>query len=168
MTVATRAAQDAGDPLTDATGEALWDAAERKAGAVHAAALKAQAAAGGLRFEAYLPPDMAVWLLGLIERGTFIDPSEAVFVMLGEQQELATYPDLRGELLRRTIEDAANDPHSGFSAEEVFAEIAVKLAAPRLPAAVWIPLSPGLAPAATPAGRANEGAKEVFRRARLA
>jgi hypothetical protein len=31
-----------------------------------------------------------------------------------------------------------------------------------------IPLQPGLAPAATPEGRVNEGAKEVFRRARLA
>jgi hypothetical protein len=61
---------------------------------------------------------------------TFMDPSEAVFVMLGEQRALVAYPDLRGELLLRTIEDAANDPHPGFSAEEVFAEIAVKLAAP--------------------------------------
>jgi hypothetical protein len=75
-----------------ATGDALWDAADRKAGAVHAAALKAQADAGGLRFEPYLPPDMAVWLLGLIERGSFMDPSEAVFVMLGEQQEPSPIP----------------------------------------------------------------------------
>jgi hypothetical protein len=66
-----------------------------------------------------------------------MDPSEAVFVMLGEQRALVAYPDLRGELLLRTIEDAANDPHPGFSAEEVFAEIAVKLAAPQPPAAVW-------------------------------
>jgi antitoxin ParD1/3/4 len=94
MTVPTRPAQDASDSFTDPTGEALWDAAERKAGAVHAAALKAQATAGGLCFEAYLPPDIAVWLLGLIERGTFMDPSEAVFVMPGGQQELVAYPDL--------------------------------------------------------------------------
>lgn len=137
MAERNRLATDATDPVADGTGEALWDAAERKTGAIHAAALKAQAAAGGLRFEAYLPSDMAVWLLGLIERGTFKDPSEAVFVMMGEQQELVTYPDLRGELLRRTVEDAANDPHPGFSAAEVSADIAVKLAAPQPAAAVW-------------------------------
>jgi antitoxin ParD1/3/4 len=75
---------DPDDPFTDGNGERLWDAAERNAGAAHATALKAQAAAGGLRFEAYLPPDMAVWLLELIEQGTFKDPDEAAFVMLGE------------------------------------------------------------------------------------
>jgi len=137
MTERSRPATDAIDPFADETGEELWDAAERKAGAIRAAALKARAAAGGLRFEAYLPPDMAVWLLELIERGTFKDPSEAVFVMVGEQQELAAYPDLRGELLKRTIEDAANDPHPGFSAAEVFALMAAKLAAPLPAAAVW-------------------------------
>jgi len=137
MTERSGPATDAIDPFADETGEALRDAAERKAGAIHAAALKAQAAAGGLRFEAYLPPDMAVGLLELIERGTFKDPSEAVFVMVGEQQELAAHPDLRGELLRRTIEDAANDPHPGCFAAEVFSQIAAELAAPRPPAAVW-------------------------------
>ena len=70
MTERSRPATDAIDPFADETGEELWDAAERKAGAIRAAALKARAAAGGLRFEAYLPPDMAVWLLDLIERGS--------------------------------------------------------------------------------------------------
>jgi len=137
MTEPSHPAEDAGSPFTDGYGQPLWDAAERKAGAAHAAALKAQAAEGGLRFEAYLPPDMAVWFLGLIERGTFKDPDEAVFVMLGEQEDLAAYPDLRRELLRRTIEDADNDPHPGFTAAEVFAEIKAKLASPRPPVAVW-------------------------------
>jgi len=118
-------------------GDEPFDATERRAGAAHAAALKAQAAEGGLRFEAYLPSDLAVSLLDLISQGVFMDPSEAVFVMIGEQQDLAAYPDLRRELLRRTIEDAANDPHPGYSAEEVFAEIDAMLAAPMRPAAVW-------------------------------
>jgi len=56
---------------------------------------------------------------------------------IDKQQELAAYPDLRGELLRRTIEDAANGPYPRFSAAEVFSAIAVKLAAPRPAAAVW-------------------------------
>jgi antitoxin ParD1/3/4 len=127
------------DGRPDEVDDELYDAAERRAGAAHAAALKEQAEAGGLRFEAYLPSDLAVWLLASIARGDFMDPSEAVFVMLGEQQDLAAYPDLRRELLRRTIEDAANDPHPGFSAEEVFTRIRAKLATPRPPAAVWDP-----------------------------
>src|SRR3546814_10318758 len=44
-----------------------------------AKALREQARAGGLRFEAYLPPALADWLLERIERGTFADPGEAVF-----------------------------------------------------------------------------------------
>src|SRR3546814_354250 len=44
-----------------------------------AKALREQARAGGLRFEAYLPGDMADWLLAQVERGHFVDPSEPVF-----------------------------------------------------------------------------------------
>src|SRR3546814_8489822 len=43
-----------------------------------AKALREQARAGGLRFEAYLTGDQADWLLERIERGMFADPSEAV------------------------------------------------------------------------------------------
>jgi hypothetical protein len=62
-----------------------------------AKALREQARLGGLRFKAYLPPTIADWLLGHVERGTFRDPSEAVFVMLGEQQGLEPHADLRRE-----------------------------------------------------------------------
>ena len=98
---------------------------ERRAGAAHAATLKAQAAAGSLRFEAFLPSEFAVRLLDLIEKGVFKDPSEAVFVMLGDKQDLAAYPDLRRELLRRTVEAAANDPRPAIPAEVVFAALDV-------------------------------------------
>jgi len=37
-----------------------------------------------LRFEAYLPPQLAEWLLERIEKGVFLDPREAVFVLLDE------------------------------------------------------------------------------------
>jgi hypothetical protein len=117
--------------------EEPFDAALRRAGAAQAAALKAQAAAGGLRFAAYLPPDLAVWLLGLVEKGVFMDPSEAVFVMLGEQQNLDAYPDLRRELLQRTVDAAANDPRPAVPAETFFAELRARLAAPRPLPAVW-------------------------------
>lgn len=117
--------------------EEPFDHAERRAGAAHAAALKTQAATGGLRFEAFLPSNLALWLLGLIESGIFKDPSEAAFVMLGEQQELADYPDLRKELLARTMESAANDPRPAVAADVVFAEIDALFAAPRPAAALW-------------------------------
>ena len=47
-----------------------------------ARALREQARTGGLRFEAYLPGDMADWLLAQVEQGHFVDPSEAVFAIL--------------------------------------------------------------------------------------
>jgi len=66
-----------------------WPSAEEKAKNIaQAKALRVQAEKGGLRFSAYLPPGLAGWLLGLIEKGTFHDPSEAVFVILGEHQDL--------------------------------------------------------------------------------
>ena len=48
---------------------------EADAAGLHAAkqarALHARAEAGGLRFEAYLPPDLATWILDKIARGVF-------------------------------------------------------------------------------------------------
>jgi antitoxin ParD1/3/4 len=71
-----------------------------------AIALREQAKEGGLRFSVYLPPGLADWLLGLVENGTFLDPSEAAFVMLQEQQELEPHQDLRQELLSRMLQTA--------------------------------------------------------------
>ena len=59
---------------------------------------------GGLRFDAYLPPRLADWLLGHIERGTFTDPSEATFGMLGEQQEQEPHSNLRREFPKGRIQ----------------------------------------------------------------
>jgi hypothetical protein len=60
-------------------GEAFADNyAERD----QAKVLREQARAGGLRFEAYLPGDMADWLLAQVEQGHFVDPSEAVFAIV--------------------------------------------------------------------------------------
>jgi hypothetical protein len=47
-------------------------------------------------------PSLALWLLDLIEQETFLDPSEAVFVILGEHKELEPHADHgRRELLNR-------------------------------------------------------------------
>ena len=64
-----------------------WGCPEVKAMRIaQARALKEQAGKGGLRFEAYLPPGLAEWLLDLIERGVFADPSEAATVIVVAQR----------------------------------------------------------------------------------
>jgi antitoxin ParD1/3/4 len=97
---------------TDMEKEA-WPTAEQKQKCVaQAKALRKQAAEGGLRFEAYLPPQLAEWLLERIEKGVFLDPSEAVFVLLGEYEELEPHTDLRQELAAPRPEPAAWMPPS--------------------------------------------------------
>jgi Arc/MetJ-type ribon-helix-helix transcriptional regulator len=101
------------------------------------ATLREQAQAGGLRFEAYLPPRLADWLLAHVERGTFGDPSEAVFVMLGEQEELEPHADLRRELLKRSVQAAMDEPGPRIPAEEVFKEVRERAKKPLPEPAVW-------------------------------
>jgi Arc/MetJ-type ribon-helix-helix transcriptional regulator len=82
-------------------GEAFADNyAERD----QAKVLREQARAGGLRFEAYLPGDMADWLLAQVEQGHFVDPSEAVFAIVKNFIEMEPHRDLRDELLRRILD----------------------------------------------------------------
>ena len=126
------------DPRAAAMTEASPGAPEAYLARIaQARALREQAGKGGLRFEAYLPPDLAEWLLDLIERGVFADPSEAVFVMLGEHRDLEPHDDLRHELLQRTVQAAIDDPRRSLSGDEVeknFRELSAAL----LPeAAIW-------------------------------
>ncbi len=104
-----------------------------------AKALREQARAGGLRFEAYLPPDMADWLLERVERGDFVDPSEAVFAIVWNFMDLEPHKDLRSELLRRTLEHSFEDVKAGrvHDADEVFDELERKLAEPPPEEARW-------------------------------
>ena len=92
---------------------------------------------GGLRFEAYLPPGLAGWIISLVERGVFVDPSEAVFVILGEHKDLEPHAELRREALRRTLAAAMNDPRPSLSSEEFNEKMRKKLAAPLPEPAVW-------------------------------
>ena len=113
-----------------------WPSAEEKAKSVaQAIALREQAKAGGLRFSVYLPPGLAEWMLGLVENGTFIDPSEAVFVKLQEVQELEPHHDLRRELLKRILQAAENDPCPSIPAEEVFKRLRERRPLPE--PAIW-------------------------------
>ena len=114
-----------------------WPSAEEKAKCIaQAKALRAQAEKGGLRFSAYLPPELASWLLGLVENGIFLDPSEAVFIILGEHQELEPHADLRHELLSRMLQAAQDDPRPGIPAEEVFKKLKERRPLPE--PAVWV------------------------------
>jgi antitoxin ParD1/3/4 len=118
--------------------EEIWPTAEQKEACVaQAKALRKQAAEGGLRFEAYLPPQLAEWLLGRIEKGVFLDPGEAVFVLLGEHEDLEPHTDLRQELLRRRLNAAIDDPRPSIPAQQVFDELRKKMAAPLPEPAVW-------------------------------
>jgi len=102
-----------------------------------AGGLRDKAAAGGLKFEAYLPPDLAVWLLDRIEQGKFIDPSEAAFVLLGEARDLEPHADLRNELLKRSIQAAIDDPRPSIPAEEVWQSLQNKFDNPLPEPAKW-------------------------------
>ncbi len=117
------------------TDDELLDdnAAER----AQAAALRDQAREGGLRFEAYLPPALADWMLERIERGTFADPSEAVFAIVGNFRDLEPHHDLRDELLGRMLDASAAELESARPAEAVFAELREEMARPRPEPARW-------------------------------
>ncbi len=116
----------------------VWPTAGDKERCVaQAKALRKQAAEGGLRFEAYLPPHLAEWLLERIEKGVFLDPSEAIFVLLGEQEELEPHIDLRRELLRRSLDGAINDPRPSLPAKLASDELRKQFSAPAQPPAVW-------------------------------
>jgi antitoxin ParD1/3/4 len=123
--------------VTEASPDA-WDSPEAKAARItQARALREQAGKGGLRFEAYLPPDLAEWLLDQIERSVFADPSEAVFVILGEHRDLESHADLRHELLRRSCQAAIDDPHPSLSGNEVEKRLRELVDTPLPEAAVW-------------------------------
>ena len=123
--------------MTDTDAPEWPDPADEAHAVEQAKQLRDQAAKGGLRFEAYLPPSLALWLLDLIEQDTFLDPSEAVFVILGEHKELEPHADLRRELLKRSIEAAADDPRPGISGEEMIKRLHELSAEPQPEPATW-------------------------------
>jgi len=115
-----------------------WPDHADKAHAVEQAKqLRDQAAKNGLRFEAYLPDQLALWLLSKIECGQFLDPSEAVFVLLGESHELESHTDLRQELYRRRIQAAIDDPRPPIPHERVETKVRELLKQPLPEPAIW-------------------------------
>ena len=102
-----------------------------------AKALREQARAGGLRFEVYLPPALADWLLERIERGTFADPSEAVFAIVGNFRDLEPHRDLRDALLGRMLDASAAELESARPADEVFDRLQRRYSQPLPEPARW-------------------------------
>jgi antitoxin ParD1/3/4 len=114
-----------------------WPSAEEKTKNIaQAKALRSHAEKGGLRFNAYLPPELAGWLLGLIEKGIFHDSSEAAFVIFGKYRELEPHADLRRELLARSLQAAMDDPGPSIPAEEVIKKLKERRTPPE--PAVWV------------------------------
>jgi antitoxin ParD1/3/4 len=98
--------------------------------------LRAQAGKGGLVFTTHLPPRLAKWVLE-IERGDFVDPSDAVVVILGEHRKLEPHADLRHELLRRSCQLEIDDPRPILSGDDLAAHLRELVDTPLPPAAVW-------------------------------
>jgi len=102
-----------------------------------AKALREQARAGGLQFEAFLPTSLADWLLERIERGMFASPAEAVFAIFTEARELEPHRDLRDEVLRRMIDAARANLESALPHDEAMAELREEMARLRPEPARW-------------------------------
>lgn len=86
-----------------------------------ARSLKDQAKTGGLKFEAYLTPDLAEWVLDMVEDGVFIDPCEAIFVYMGQAKDIEPHDDLKEEIIRRRIQQGIDSAESGktYTTDEV-------------------------------------------------
>ncbi len=111
--------------------------ADRAGDIAQAKVLREQACKGGLRFEVFLPSGLAEWVLDFVERGVFVDPSEAVFVILGEHKDLEPHRDLRTESLRRSLDAADNDPRTPIPLDEFKKKMAERMAETRPEPAVW-------------------------------
>ena len=111
--------------------------ADRERDIAQAEAQREQARNGGLRFEVFLPSGLAEWVLDFVERGVFVDPSEAIFVILGEHKDLEPHGDLRTEILKRSLDASINDPRPPIPLDEFKKKMAERMAKPRSEPAVW-------------------------------
>ena len=98
-----------------------------------------QVAAGGLRFEAYLPPPLASWVIELVEQGVFNSPSEAVFVAMQTFEDLDQHREVKRELLGAVLAYASKEAEEGnvYTAGEVMARLEKRKSQPPSEPAVW-------------------------------
>lgn len=98
-----------------------------------------QVAEGGLRFQAYLPPSLALRVIELVEQGAFTSPSEAIFVAMQAFQEMERHPGVKEELLRRMLAEAEKEVEQGggITHEEVLADLEKWKSQARPEPAIW-------------------------------
>ena len=106
-------------------------------GARQAKELQEQASKGGLRFEVFLPDRLASWILDKVANGIFMDPSEAVFVFLGECYDIEPYADLQDLIFQRRIQKGLDSSDPGISIEEFKKEMEEWFKKPQPEPAVW-------------------------------
>jgi antitoxin ParD1/3/4 len=102
-----------------------------------ARSLRDQATKVGLKFEAFLPSGLALWLLDKIEQGEFINPAQAAYELLKQTRELEPHADLRDELTRRSVQAAIDDPRPPIDAEALMKKMEEIAKRPAEKAAVW-------------------------------
>jgi hypothetical protein len=86
-----------------------------------------QASKAGLKFEMYLVPSIAKWIIELIADGSFLDPSDALFNFLNEFKDFVEHKDLRSEVFKRTIQKSLDNINAGgkiYTSEELSACLA--------------------------------------------
>lgn len=112
---------------------------ENGGGKMISKAFHQQVSSGGLRFEAYLPPSLASWVVGLVEQGVFHSPSEAVFVAMQTFEDLERHPAVKEALLRAILTQASKavEKGKGIPHEEVMAEFEQMKSRPLPEPAVW-------------------------------
>ncbi|MGL3607643.1 hypothetical protein ACSV9I_14095 [Rhizobium sp. G187] len=71
----------------------------------------------GLRFEAFLPSELANWFLTTISVGRFAHPNEMIVEMATVFRQLELHPDLMQELLARQINQVRAGKTQGVSNE---------------------------------------------------
>lgn len=105
-----------------------------------AALLRQHARLGGLKFEAYLPPDIADWILEQVERGVFRDPGEAMFVYMTQAKDISVTPGLADMIEEAILSERCRKLDSGetktYSWEEVRARLESDMRE-RQPAVYW-------------------------------
>lgn len=107
-----------------------------------ARSLKERACTGGLKFQAYLAPEIALWVLDKIEHNIFIDPGEAVSEYMKQAKDIDPYDDIKAEILKRILLEAEDDIRHGqiYTAEEVWQQIE-DLRENATKPAVWVKIS---------------------------
>jgi antitoxin ParD1/3/4 len=115
-----------------------WESFAQPNGFAAKAEVRAQVKAGGLRFETYLPPGLADWLLDQIEDGIFADPQEAMFAIVGVYRDLEPHAAPREQLLRRAYLASVFDvPQPMPPGDDVKAQLRSLIDNPPARPAIW-------------------------------